>query len=67
MLAAVQEASRLTDTAMIRAVLTTAQLVHMPLDPSHRHDERSSQGGVRLWAALEVTLTLPPEFSPTHT
>lgn len=62
---AVNDASISMDTAVMSNVLTRAKQLKVPLDPRNLHIERSSQGGTRLWAAYEVTLTFPLGFSHT--
>jgi hypothetical protein len=62
----VTQAQVSTDATVIGAVLAKATQLKVPLAPSDIHLERSRQGDVRLWAAYEVTLTLPLGFSHTQ-
>jgi hypothetical protein len=63
---AVNDASFSTDPALIASVLAKAQQLQVPLDPQNLYVERSSQGGIRLWATYQVTLTFPLGFSHTQ-
>lgn len=63
---AVREAPFATDAALIGAVHAAARALEVPLVPSDIQVERRPGGGVRLWAAYEVTVTLPLGFSHTQ-
>jgi hypothetical protein len=59
----VKEAPFSTDETVISAVQATAQQLNIPLARRDIHVERSAQGGVRLWAEYDVTMTFPLGFS----
>jgi hypothetical protein len=62
----IEEAALSTDATMISAVLAKARQLKGPLDARDIHLERNAQGGVRLWAEYDVTMTLPLGFSHTQ-
>ena len=55
----VEQAPLLSDAAVVHAVLTKATQLQIPLAARDIHLERPRHGGVRLWAAYEVTHTFP--------
>jgi hypothetical protein len=62
----VNQAPLLTDGDMISAVMTKAKELKLPLTPRDIHVDRRGQGGIRLWADYNVTLTFPLGFSYTQ-
>jgi hypothetical protein len=62
----VTQAQGSTDAAVISAVQAKAQQLKVPLVPRDIHVERAPQGGVRLWAEYDVTLSFPLGFSHTQ-
>jgi hypothetical protein len=63
----VNQAPLLTDGDMIGAVIAKAQELKLPLVSRNINVDRRGQGGVRLWAVYDVTLTFPLGFSYTQT
>ena len=63
----VNQAQLSTDGEMISTVLAKAKELQLPLDSRNLHVERNAQGGTRLWAQYEVTLSFPFGFSHTQT
>jgi hypothetical protein len=61
-----KEAAFSTEATVISAVLAKAKALHLPLDTRDIHLERNAQGGVRLWAEYDVTMTFPLGFSHTQ-
>ncbi len=61
----VNQAPLARDGDMISAVLAKAKELGVPLAARDIHVERSRQGGMRLWAEYDVTLSLPLGLSHT--
>jgi hypothetical protein len=55
----VNQAPILTDGDMISAIIGKAKELKVPLASRNIHVDRRGQGGVRLWAEYDVTLTFP--------
>jgi hypothetical protein len=62
----VNQAPVLTDGDMVSAIIAKAKELDVPLTPRNIYVDRRAQGGVRLWAEYDVTLTFPLGLSYTQ-
>jgi hypothetical protein len=60
---AINQAPVLTEAEVIQTVMAHARDLHVPLAPQDIHVIRTSEGGMRMYAEYDMTMTFPLGFA----